>query len=213
MNMKKTLTKLCGLIGFFVVKAQAVSGIYVSLDGGWAHQTGLPSVELVNATSMSQSQEPNAYRGGIGYNHDFTRYFGMGVEVGAGRFGQATYQFADTEEMTIASDTMEFLASFLFHIRQFDLFTKVGGTRLTPSISGADAAVGGTIINPSFIFGGAYNLQATPACPLLRHFAVTLSYETILKSDEHDIKEPNGLWGVSTAFDAVLLGIRYTFGP
>ncbi len=217
MSMQRFLNVLFSLTCLVVVKAQAVDGLYFRAEGGWANQTGFPSQRQLNASSVTQTNAPTSVRGSVGYNHDFefNREIGIGFEVSTGQYGEITYHFPDAEDLRIFSATLEFLGTIVFHLRQFDLFSEVGGLRLTPITNGDNIIHTHTIVNPEAIIGAAYNFQGTQY-PLLRHLAISLSYIKIFTNthDDADLTDSiNDSWKASTAVNAVLIGLRYTFGP
>ena len=195
--------------------AQAIDGIYLWAEGGWAKLSDIPSAAQVDATTMDQSQTPDSYRASVGYNHDFNPIFGLGLEVARASYGKNTYHFEHEEDMQISLSTVEFLGVINLHIQDFDIFTKLGGLRATPSITGTQALKERTIINPEFGLGTAYNLH-NKRYPFLRHLAVSLSYIKVIRNwnNDTDLKSNRGeMPSFSVASDGILLGLRYTFGP
>jgi len=200
--MKKTLLLTTLLCTLNLTTAQAKNGIYLLLEGGVATQDGLPKKEDVNATDVKINYAPNAIRAGAGYNHDLFPFFGIGFETGVAQYGKTSYTYADGSTTDVTSRTLEFLAVGTFHLnKQFDLFTKVGGLRLTPNASGKDAPEKNAKICTEAAIGGAYNF--TP------NLAVTLTYSHVFGSQLKTIAE---LDGKAPSLNEALLGIRYTFG-
>lgn len=209
-NVKFFLKIALGLsLNWVILQAQAVNGIYLWGEGGYAQQTNLPSSDAVMAQNF-HADLPLGLRASVGYNHDFTHYFGLGLEVGTAYYGHGIYQFAQQDDVGISTTTVEFLTALNFHYHQWDFYSKLGGIRITPSLSGETSAEPDTIIDGEVIVGTAYNFSG----PYLNHFALTLNYITILQNfnDDNDIHDPNHTWTASTTANAVLLGLRYNFG-
>lgn len=182
--------------------AQAQSGLYVSLEGGVASQNGLPSQIDAGATSIDKSLSPNSIRGSLGYNHDLTSLLGIGLEVGAGKYGKTTYHYADGTTTEISSGTVEFLATSMLHINpKFDVIAKVGGIRLTPQVSGKNAPDEDTQIALQAGIGAAYNFT--------KHFAATFNYAHVFGTSVTSISD---VGGKVPSVDEALLGLRYNFG-
>ena len=196
----------------FMLQAHAVSGIYLWGEGGWAEQTNLPSADSVMAQSFHHDL-PVGLRASVGYNHDFNHYFGLGVEVGAAYYGHGVYEFTQQSDVGISTNTMEFLSALNFHFHQWDFYSKLGGIRITPHLTGQTSAEAHTIIDGEVIIGTAYNFSGPS---YLSHFAVTLNYITILQNfnnDDNIHDSEDTAWKASTTANALLLGIRYNFGP
>lgn len=197
--MKKIIILLISLITLsLTTAAQARNGIYMTGEGGWANQSGLPSKEDVHANSTS-TQNFSAWRVSAGYNHDLSCAFGLGFEVGYGQYGKQTYHFRDETDTTIRSKNLEFLFAGQFHlINNFDLIGKVGGLRQTMSITGKGDQ--DSQIRPEVGIGGAYNF--TP------HFAAIVNYDHVFGQSIRDIKE---IGNSTPSLNQVLVGIRGTF--
>jgi hypothetical protein len=195
-----------------VMQAQAVNGIYLWVEGGWAQQNNLPSPEQVMAQNL-HSDLPIGLRASVGYNHDFFSHFGVGLEVAAGHYGDSVYEFTQQSDVHITTNTVEFLGALNFHWNQWDFFSKLGGVRESPDISGPSSAESHTLVDPEWIVGTAYNFTGPT---YWSHFAVSLDYMTIIKNLNGDlnIQDPtNNVWRASTTINAVLVGLRYNFGP
>ncbi len=183
------------------INAYATDGIYCALDGGIATQTNLPSKNQANAVDVTTQLSPSAVRVGVGYNHDLNALLGIALEAGLGWYGKTTYQYADNSESKIRSETSEFLLAGTYHLnKQYDLFIKAGGIRITPIISGIGASHKGASIAFESALGSAYIINP--------YIAIALTYAYILGRDSKTIEEirnkPPGL-------NELLLGIRYTF--
>lgn len=197
-------TKLAVLLSTTLIAgvAQAQSGIYVGLEGGIASQSGLPSQAEAGATSVDNSLSPNAIRASLGYNHDLNSLLGIGLEIGAGKYGKTTYHYADGTTTDISSGTVEFLATSMLHINpKFDLIAKVGGIRITPDVTGTNAGEKSTQIAPQASIGAAYNFNS--------HLAATLSYAHVFGTSVTNVNEVSKK---ATTLDEALLGLRYSFG-
>lgn len=199
--MKKKIFALAIFSLIHLNTTQAQNGIYLTLDGGFANQSGLPTESAVNAISLDTSHAPNALRLGLGYNHDFNTLFGIGLDIGGGQYGKATYNYANGTNTSITSRTLEFLATGTFHLQKFDLTGKVGGLRLTPKVTGENAPSENTQIRFEGAITGAYNF--TP------HLAVTLTYAHVFGSQIDSISD---LGKQTPGLDEGLLGIKYIFG-
>lgn len=196
----------------FMLQAQAVSGIYLWGEGGWAEQTNLPAADAVMAQRF-HTDLPLGLRASVGYNHDFNPYFGLGLEVGTAYYGHGVYEFSQQGDVGISTSTVEFLSALNFHFHQWDFYSKLGGLRITPSLSGEPSAEPSTIIDGEVIVGAAYNFCGPS---YLSHFALTLNYITILQNfkDDNNIHDSeNPAWSASTTANALLFGLRYNFGP
>ncbi len=200
--MKKKSLYLLPLFLFAITNLYAESGIYLNLDGGYANQSGLPNPETTGATSLDDGNSPNAIRAGIGYNHDFNRFWGIGVEIGAGQYGDATYNYPDGTNTKVVSRTVEFLGVGMFHLQKIDILTKLGGIRLTPEVTGENTPTEeDTQIRFEAALGVAYNF--TP------HFAATATYAHVFGGQVDTISD----LGLQTpSLNEGLIGLRYTFG-
>jgi OOP family OmpA-OmpF porin len=200
--MKKTLLALTALSVFcYSTFAHAYNGIYFTGEGGIATQSGLPSAESVGAESVTTSYRPNAVRLGVGYNHDLTRYFGLGINVGLGWYGKTTYDYYDDTSNDVSSRGLEFLAVGTFHVtRCWDLFAKVGGVRQTMIVTGVNAPSRQTQIRSEAAIGAAYNF--TP------HFAATITYARLIGQNVDSIAN---LDNQGPSVNEGLIGLRYTF--
>lgn len=187
------------LLTFFSVSAQAKNGIYITLESGWAQQTDLPDISNSGANRITGDSLPSAFRGGIGYNHDITRWLGVGMDVGIGRYGHETY-FYNTDQTDVRTRTLEFLGLIQFHLRKWDLFFKGGGIRETVFIKGHDAQDKQTQSRPEFGLGLAYNF--TP------HLAAILDYDHIIGTGIPDF--PSAL-NKTPSLNELMLGIRVSF--
>jgi len=197
--MKKILVPLAFLC---ISTAQANNGLYFLAEGGVATQAGLPAQTDVNANDRTTGYAPNAIRIGTGYNHDLFKFFGIGLEIGGGQYGKTTYTYPNGPNTEVSARTLEFLAVGTFHLApQFDLLTKIGGLRLTPDVNGQNAPEKNTKIATEAAIAGLVPL--TPAV------ALTLTYSHVFGSQLHSLAELNGK---AQGVDAVLFGIRYTFG-
>ena len=199
--MQKKYASLGLLTLLLSASVHAQNGIYVTADGGFANQSGLPDVQTAGALSLDNSRSLNAMRFGVGYNHDLNQLFGIGLDIGTGRYGDATYQYADRMTTKVYSSTLEFLMTGTLHLQQTDLFAKAGGLRLTPKVSGMNAPEEDTQIRLEAALGAAYNF--TP------HFAATLTYAHVFGSQVETIAQ---LGAQTPSLNEALLGFRYTFG-
>jgi hypothetical protein len=197
--MKKALLPLAFLC---ISTAHASNGLYFSAEGGVATQSGLPAQTDVNANDRKTDYAPNAIRIGAGYNHDLSKLFGIGVEIGGGRYAKTTYTYPHGPNTEVSARTVEFLAVGTFHLMpRFDLLTKIGGIRLTPHVEGQNAPEKNTEIPVEAVIGGLVPL--TPAA------ALTLTYSHVLGSKLHSLADLNNK---AQGLNEVLFGIRYTFG-
>jgi len=181
--------------------ANATDGVFITLETGWANQPGLPTAAMVGAQRRSQPGFPSAYRGAIGYNHDFLRWLGFGIETGFGYYGGTVYHFANGQ-VKIAAKTVEFLTRTMFHIcHKYDAFITIGGIRHTSEITGLISAKGRMRIEPEIGIGGIYNCS--------RHIGFLLSYNHIVGRKLSFI---NGSELRQPGLNEVLAGIQIIFG-
>lgn len=201
--MKKIiLIVLTSVICFLASDVQARNGIYLTAEAGFANQTNVPPAQdgvTVPYAIKDTSSLPSGFRGSIGYNHDLNRYFGIGLNVGAGNYGRTTYYFPEgTTNMYIR--TLEFLGVGTFHIRCLDLFFRVGGIRETPMIRGLYGQENHTDSRPEYGIGAAYNF--TPHVALMVSYAHVMGlagkWSYLIQPKNPDLNE-------------TLFGIRYTF--
>lgn len=203
--MKKILYFALPLIFFtYLNAAHAYDGIYFTVDSGIAIQNGLPSATDAHASSTETKIFPSAIHASVGYNHDIEalcRKFGVGLNIGLGRFGKQTYYYSPSgASITIRSRTLEFLGTGVWHIKQFDIFGEAGGIRQTIQTEGIDLAGTTTEIRPQGVIGTAFNFNP--------HLAVTASYGHIFGSHVDDL----GAVGHQTpAVNEYLFGLRFTF--
>jgi|JI102314A1RNA_FD_contig_101_223308_length_3070_multi_4_in_0_out_0_4 hypothetical protein len=199
--MKKKFLYLPLLFLFAITSIYAKNGIYLTLDGGYANQSGLPSPATAGASSLENSNSPNAIRAGVGYNHDINRFWGIGVDIGVGQYGDATYNYPDGTDTKVVSSTVEFLGVGMFHLQKTDILLKLGGLRLTPEVTGQNAPAEDTQIRFEAALGAAYNF--TP------HFAATATYAHVFGGQVNTISD----LGLQTpSLNEGLIGLRYTFG-
>lgn len=200
----------------FSILIAIISLLFSMASMAWEHEIALGyGGGRENADSRDEINTPTVIRGSVGYNHDFSPSIGVGVEVGKGRYGDTLYHFSNSSEVHIFTDTLEFLGEFSVHLMPVDFFSKVGGVRVTPIITHHTTAEVHTIVDPEIICGVAYNFKGN-SHPFLRHFAITLSYLKIVINthDDKNIKDPTShIWEASSGVNAVILGLRYTFGP
>lgn len=202
--MKKIILYTATLVlAVWQTEAPATSGIYTTVESGWANQADLPSKDKIHARSTKADNFPIA-RLGVGYIHDFSfnPKFGIGFEAGTGYYGKNTYHFADGSKVNIKTTTIDFLFVAIAHLNQFDVFGKIGGNRNTTTgikIS-ADSNDDESTIQPEVVVGMNYNF--TP------HIAATVSYMHTFGKQITDFSD-NG-WACP-GLNAVLAGIRFTF--
>lgn len=204
--MKKIILSFVAIFtGLISANSYATNGIYLTAESGWAEQTGLPDKDAPgfdqDAYKIDTQQFLSAYRGSVGYNHDFCFYpkLGFGLNIGYGRYGKATYYFPNGNS-SIYSTALEFLGVITYHIYNFDIFGKGGGIRQTIHVNGVDTQPVQTRIHPEFAIGGAYNF--TP------HWAMTLTYARVLGQKSHNLDTAANQ---APGLNEVLLGLRYTF--
>lgn len=189
------------LLLFFAFNAEARNGIYLTVESGYAKQTNLPSAQSAGALRRENTASfPSAYRASVGYNHDLNCLLGIGLNIGAGRYGRETYYFPGGNT-TLYTRTIEFLGVVTLHLRRVDIFGKAGGIRETVITSGVLAQDSQTDSRPEAAIGAAYNLNP--------HFAVTGTYAYVngLSKNYNRLtqthQDPN--------LQEVLFGLRYTF--
>lgn len=202
--MKKILPlALAGLLsttGF--TAAHARDGLYFSAEGGIAAQNGLPTKEDVQATDVKTSYAPNAIRLGAGYNHDFFKFFGFGLETGIAQYAKTTYTYANRAKAEVSARTLEFLAVGTFHVHpNADLLAKIGGVRLTPNVTGPNAPDKSTKIATEVAAGALYHLS--------NNLDLSLTYAHVFGTQLHHMEE---LKIAAPSLNEVMFGIRYTFG-
>lgn len=180
------------------VLSEAVSALYLEGDLGYATQNGLPDALQAAATSLDEHNF--GYRGAIGYNHDFSNLFGLGLEAGLGKYGDAQYNYANAITTTVKSANSEFLLVSTFHFSPVDIFLKVGEVRQRMEVTGFNAPATGSQIQPEAAIGGAYNFS--------RHIAATLTYAHVFGDQVAAISD---LGGVAPSLNEVLFGLRFTF--
>lgn len=196
MTRKIILVLLCCI----AVTAQARSGVYVTVDSGYGNQVGLPSQSDVGAVSVDNNNPP-ALRGALGYNYDFSSWFGLALEAALGKYGDLEYQFADGSTTTVKSSTSEFLAMLTVHVHRYvDLFTKVGETRQRMEVYGPNAPPTGAVVQPEVAVGSAVNIT--------QHIAATLTYAHVFGDQIQSIAD---IGGAAPSLDEVLVGLRYSF--
>lgn len=196
--MKKCFL-IAGLLLLPILGAQAVNGVYVTVEGGYGNLDGLPSQEAANAVNLDNNNV--GYRGALGYNHDFFTHFGIGLEAALGKYGDSVYTYADGSSNTIKSSTSEFLAVLSYHvIPQLDFFLKGGEVRNRMEVYGINAPGPGAKIQPELAITGAYNFN--------RHLAATLTYGKIFGTE---VDEIHHIGGEAPSVNMALLGLRYTF--
>lgn len=200
--MKKyLLISSAALLALYAANAAAYNGIYLTGEGGIAAQTGLPSAFKVGADSVTTSYSPNALRFGVGYNHDLTCRFGIGMNIGLGWYGNTIYDYPNDTNNHVKSKALEFLAVGTYHMTQrVDIFAKVGGVRQTMLVTGFNAPGEETQIRSEAAIGTAYNF--TP------HLAATLTYAHLFGEQVDSI---NNLNNEGPSINEGMLGIRYTF--
>jgi OOP family OmpA-OmpF porin len=202
LTMKKIFLLTAAVATFGFTTAQAQNGIYMAIDAGIAKQNGLNSQTDANVTDVNTSYSPNAVRLSTGYNHDFNSHFGIGLDVALAQYGKTTYTYNSGGKTDVTSRALEFLAISTFHLnKQFDVFAKAGGLRITPKVSGVNAPAEGTQIFPEAALGTAYNLN--------EHLAFTFTYAHVFGNT---IKTVSELGDAAPGLDEMLLGIKYNFG-
>ena len=89
--MKKTTKVIisAGIATLLSHTACAQSGIYISGALGWSQQQGMPTPKDIGA--ISESTQPFSGNISLGYNHDFSTFFGLGLEAGWSHFASTTY--------------------------------------------------------------------------------------------------------------------------
>jgi hypothetical protein len=188
------------LLSIVAMNAEARNGIYFTLDGGVATQSGLPSAADVGALSRDTTLFPSAIRAGVGYNHDLYDCFGFGLDIGMGRFGKKTYEFTNGSTQ-VYNETLEFLLQSQFHLKQWDLIGKVGGIRETQYVTGLNALDQETQIHPQAVLALGYNFNC--------HIAMIGSYTHVFSSQvSKNFQEMNNK---TPALNEYMLGVRYTF--
>lgn len=178
--------------------AEAKNGIYVTVEGGIAKQTNLPSAESVGAIKSHESQ-PSAYRIGVGYNHDLYPCLGLGLDVAFGRYGKNEYDFFNASK-TVRSSTSEYLLALQWHLQQWDLIGKAGGVRHKIKITKPIRDEDETQINLMTGLTAVYNFNS--------NWGLLASYNHVFgqRTNRFDI-----LSGSTVSLQEYLLGVRYSF--
>jgi Outer membrane protein beta-barrel domain len=184
----------------FSINASAKNGIYLTVEGGLGIQSGLPRAKEINDHYTDKHTYPSAYRIAIGYNHDLFPCFGIGFDVGKSYYGEKTYVYA-SDKTHVRSRTLEFLALLQWHIRQWDLISKIGGLRHTVVITGRDAQDDKTVISSVVSIGIAYNFTS--------NFAILVSHARVSRGQIYSFHKTNKK---RPRLSETLLGFRYTFG-
>lgn len=181
--------------------AFALTGIYTAFEAGWANQIGLPDKETARADDLKIYNFPVG-RLSVGYIHDFDflPVIGMGFEAGVGYYGKDTYDYKYLETREMKSSTAEFLAVLISHIKQVDLFGKIGGIRHTITGVNKSDKSDKSAIQSEIIIGAAYNFND--------HFAITTSY---LHTFGQAINDLTNVDAECPSINAVLGGLRFTF--
>ncbi len=179
--------------------ADAVDGIYITLEGGHSSLPGLPSTTAVNASSI-QIKSLSALRGGIGYIHDFSHWFGLGFEAGIGKYGRITYYFS-AGDIKATTTTTEFMVPFIFHlVPKCDFLLRIGGIRQTLDLQNSTTTRSNTRIHPELIASLTYNFSA--------HFAAIGSY---LRMFGQQLTNLTGAAWATPGANAIMFGLRATF--
>lgn len=202
--MKAIKFLACLFLIFLSPLAQALNGLYVTLDGGLTYFGGLPNAQSVAATNLQQSFIPNSIRGSVGCNHDFSFFpsLGLGLEVGFGYFGNATYQYLNAPNSNFTSNAYEFLLAVMYHLNsKFDLIGKIGGAHLSPELRGTGQGISGTQNRMITGLGFAYNLT--------QHIALTVAY--VHTFSDTRFLQINQLNNDIPRLNEGLLGLRYRF--
>lgn len=200
-SMKKIiLYSAIALLSVWHAAAFAATGIYTTIESGWAAQTNLPGASDAQIASVQKNNFPAA-RLGLGYIHDFSSIFGIGFEAGYGYYGKSTYNFRDNTSTIIKTTAVDFLFVAIAHFNQMDIFGKIGGNRNTTTgiIKSNGANDDETVIQAEVAAGLNYNFT--------QHFAATISYVHAFGSTVTDY---SGNWKYP-GFNAVLGGLRITF--
>lgn len=185
---------------FAVTNSYARNGIYFTAEGGNSYPSGFPSREDTGADRIKNDESFSSGRISVGYNHDVNCWFGLGMNIGLGHYGREHYYFPEGET-TISNNTLEFLGVATLHLKyNTDLFCRVGGIRLTSTVSGHDAHEDKTQVRPELMLGGAYNF--TP------HLAANISYLHIKGQEIDDLRDVGAM---TPTINGVLLGVQYTF--
>lgn len=196
-----TLLFMATLFCMVATRTPAQNGIYLTLQSGWANQPTLAKPAMVGALRKEAPDFPAAYRGAIGYNHDFWHWLGFGFEVGYGCYGGTVFVFP-TGTVKVTAYTAEFLTKTLWHIsKHWDAMLTLGGVRHTTDITGLITATGGMRIQPEAGLGTIYIIN--------RHLGVVIAYNHTFGKQ---LTRLNGTEFKRSSLNEFLAGLRITFG-
>ena len=196
--MKKIIISALTFLVLPCVTAQANSGVYGTLEAGLGTQQGLPSQAEANAVYYNNSSP--GLRASLGYNHDFSKYWGLGAEAALGRYGDTNYTYADGTSNQIKSSTSEYLGVVMLHLQPVDIFVKAGETRQRMSAYGVNTPPTGSGVHPELALGTAYNIT--------KHFAATVTYAHVFGEQVESISD---LGGTLPGLNELLFGLRINF--
>ena len=192
------MAALCLL--FVTLNSYSHDGIFFTVEGGWASPSDMPSSNEVGAFKVNSSNFP-VFRASLGYMHDFTPYYGLGIEAGFADYGNYDY-YAKCLMVNTQISTTEFLVTNEYHINsQYDFYVKIGGIRNTFEIISNNKKYNEehTKIQPMVVVGGNYNI--TP------HVAITVSYSRSFGETIHSLTDRS--W-VAPSINTILTGLRIT---
>lgn len=196
MSIKMLFSIVC--LTLLPISTYAQHGIYVTLGGGIAKQSGLPNALDVGALH-AHSSLLSAYRFGLGYNHDISLQWGIGLDMAYAHYGNETYHYAYTKTH-VYSRSLEFLAMTQIHLEAWDLLVKLGGIRHTVRVTGHDAQAMQTQIDGEIAMGLAYNMNA--------HFGFIIDLAHIFGQE---IEAFDSLRNKTPSLNTFLIGLRYRF--
>ena len=193
------MTLLGFMFGATAIYAKGYSGAMVDLLTGYA-QLALPSSQAATAQNMSQRRW-GAYRFGLGYVYYFTSHIGLGLELGRGDYGSATYHFA-TNTIKVRDTTAEFTFRPEFNINKLTVYGRFGGTRNTTTFySDRD----NTTEQRQNMLGGLGIDYA-----ITRHVNLGFDYQHDFGKKLKNITNPDWL---APAFNSYMFGIMIRFFP
>jgi|GEM_PF-4585271 len=203
LHQKKTLLPIIALLTLLSINTAHADkrGVYISGGFGWSSLYGMPSEEDLAIAGATQYEESNfSGRISVGYDFNILPCFGLGAELGWGRYADVDYGSVGT--MDVSAYDLQLVGTYAPVLSRYSFSVKGG---IAKEMMSVPDDLSGSIkgdrdeYNPIAGFGISYNIT--------RAMQVHVDYSHIFG---HDVT-PNTDNSAAPSVDAVLIGLKRTF--
>ena len=199
--MKRMLLMCVMFLSSLCVSLFAKNGVYFSGSVIVDQKIYVPKVWGSEEWNTSSKRDSPGVQVNAGYNHDFTELFGLGVETALSYYKKVTYAF-DSFSSSLTIRTFEAVGVPVIHLKQFDLYFRIGGLRQKLIFSKPFDLYSKTLIAPILSVGIGYQID--------NHFSIGFFYSRIFGKKMGNITEVKE-HHKKPSVDAYMFYLRYTF--